>query len=270
MARLVILTTGLFLLVSEGPGTAVAQTGSLFGGSAPNSITGRSGAAGGVGSTGNFGTLGLGGSGFGAQSSTGFGAAAQGGMPFASVQGAMPFATAGMTPGPGFAGGIMPQGFAGGTQPMGMTGGRTGGVGQFGMTGRMGVGQTQFGGGQFGMGGFQRNFNRGDNFQNQGMNSRTNNQQPQIIVRSQVAFPVPERTPGAVANRLETRFDRISERGPQFANIAFEPAAEGEVVLRGTVPTEDARRLAAALTRLEPGVRAVRNELVVAAPGPSP
>ena len=38
----------------------------------------------------------------------------------------------------------------------------------------------------------------------------------------------------------------------------------GVVTLRGNVPSEEAKRLAAALVRLEPGVRTVNNETVVA------
>jgi osmotically-inducible protein OsmY len=35
------------------------------------------------------------------------------------------------------------------------------------------------------------------------------------------------------------------------------------VILKGKVPSEDERRLAEGLIRLTPGVRAVRNELIV-------
>ena len=40
-------------------------------------------------------------------------------------------------------------------------------------------------------------------------------------------------------------------------------SADGQVTLRGKVPSESTRKLVAILVRLEPGVRKVQNELVV-------
>lgn len=66
--------------------------------------------------------------------------------------------------------------------------------------------------------------------------------------------------------RFASRFSGIAERRPQLANVNVTTDDGGRVVLRGTVATEDSKKLAAALLRLEPGVREVVNELNVESP----
>lgn len=65
---------------------------------------------------------------------------------------------------------------------------------------------------------------------------------------------------------FEKRFTGITERRPQLAGVDITPAEGGKVVLRGSVASEDSKKLAAALLRLEPGVREVVNEITVAPP----
>lgn len=66
--------------------------------------------------------------------------------------------------------------------------------------------------------------------------------------------------------RFEKRFAGITERRPQLAGVNIASDYEGRVVLRGTVASEDSKKLAAALMRLEPGVRDVVNEITVEPP----
>ena len=64
-----------------------------------------------------------------------------------------------------------------------------------------------------------------------------------------------------IETALSAQLTKLLE-GRVGGGIYVQVAADGQVTLRGRVPSEDVRRLAAALVRLEPGVRRVRNELV--------
>ncbi|MEZ6057013.1 MAG: BON domain-containing protein [Planctomycetaceae bacterium] len=57
---------------------------------------------------------------------------------------------------------------------------------------------------------------------------------------------------------LETQFSALSSR---FPSVGIEVDAEGLTTLTGEVETEDDRKLAEAIARLEPGVRKVVNQL---------
>jgi len=63
-----------------------------------------------------------------------------------------------------------------------------------------------------------------------------------------------------------SRFSGIAERRPQLANVNVASDEAGRVVLRGTVASKESKDLAAALLRLEPGVREVVNEVTVESP----
>ncbi|HEX6987254.1 MAG TPA: BON domain-containing protein, partial [Planctomycetaceae bacterium] len=78
-----------------------------------------------------------------------------------------------------------------------------------------------------------------------------------------IAFDFTPATPAAAVERVTSRFDGIVSRRPELSGVTFATDDSGRVVLRGTVPSDDARQLAAALVRLEPGVREVVNELTV-------
>jgi hypothetical protein len=77
--------------------------------------------------------------------------------------------------------------------------------------------------------------------------------------------------PATEVNRLVTRrFASISNRisalsttQAHFQGINITVADKGIVTLKGSVASEDAKRLAANILRMEPGVRSVKNELVV-------
>ena len=84
---------------------------------------------------------------------------------------------------------------------------------------------------------------------------------------------VPPVRPAAAITRSVTRrfqkmsrsFSRLSDTRPQFSRVAISAQAGGLVTLRGEVPTEATKTLAENVLRMEPGVRAVRNELTVVA-----
>ena len=65
--------------------------------------------------------------------------------------------------------------------------------------------------------------------------------------------------------KLASRFSRLAETRPAFSSVKFAVGNNGTVVLSGQVESDSARRLAANLLRMEPGVRSVKNNLVVAA-----
>ena len=253
-----IVTISLLLILCGLHETSRAQSRSLFGSSGPTTQATLGGSrssfyssqSGGFGTAQPFGTQGFG-SGFGSTGlGTGMGGAGTGmgfgGTQFGSSLGA----------GPGFVGlNNTAQGFVG-MQQTGQTGGR-------------GFGQ-QFGGGHFGsqFGGRGRTGNTQFQQFNQSNNQRGATNQIQLPVRPQIAFEYPQPPPAVIATSLDAQIGRIADRGPAFRGIRF--AVEGTVVtLTGFVPDENTKRVAAALVRLEPGVRDVQNELVVAPP-PSP
>jgi osmotically-inducible protein OsmY len=78
-----------------------------------------------------------------------------------------------------------------------------------------------------------------------------------------IAFTYPQRSGSTIESTLETRFGRVSSRQSGLDGVSVSSEAEGVVVLTGEVDSEENKRLAAVLARLEPGVRSVRNELTV-------
>lgn len=269
----VVLSAALVVV----PASLPAQTGSLFGGRGPTAqpnlngarsgVGGLGGNIGGIGSTGFGLGTGIGTTGFSPLGTTGMGAPMTGiGAPTIGMQSGTGTGFVGRNfTAPGFVGvrqaGQTTQGFG----RTGMAGGfGAGGFNQFG--GQLGGGQFGgFGQNQFGGNRSQRGNDRNQQFGSQNQSTQFN-QQPQIVVRSEIAFPYAEQPPVAVATRLEGQLQRIAARRPEFGNLAFQLQPNGDVTLRGTVPDESSRRLAAALVRLEPGVRSVKNELAVAPP----
>lgn len=85
---------------------------------------------------------------------------------------------------------------------------------------------------------------------------------PQVSQRVSFVHPAPATV--QVTQQIATQLDRIALRRPEFQQVGVGLEADGTAVLTGSVPTQQAARLAESLLRLEPGVRAVRNELTVA------
>lgn len=103
----------------------------------------------------------------------------------------------------------------------------------------------QFGGGQFGGG------------------QVGSTQQTVIRPRLEIAFSAPRPTAAVVGQRLNTRFGRLAANSPVVTGIQAAAGNDGVVVLSGSVASEDAKKLAAIMAGLEPGVRSVQNNLVV-------
>jgi hypothetical protein len=118
------------------------------------------------------------------------------------------------------------------------------------------------------------------NLMNQSRQNQFNQQQAQKAARSasqpkgqfrvpmRLGFqPVPREghNPGTVMTQRMIKMPALSQTGRINASMEGQTA-----VLRGTVPTEGDRQLAEGLAKLEPGVLAVRNELVVGSTSSQP
>ena len=79
-----------------------------------------------------------------------------------------------------------------------------------------------------------------------------------------IGFDTPATVPTVSTARFTERFADIVARRPALRGVNVEADESGRVLLKGTVDSEGARDLAAAIVRLEPGVRDVVNELEVA------
>jgi hypothetical protein len=181
--------------------------------------------------------------------------------------------------------------FSGSTMQSGIFGGTTGNLlGAATMTNLFTQGQNQGGGGaaqfggnqfgggfnNFGMGGLGRGGNLG-NRNNQRLRGGGGNSQ--IVYRTQLTlgFNYPQTTDTRLTQRLERQLDHpqlrpVGGASPQVAMVATD---QGTVaVLRGTVATQEDRLLAEQIALLDPGISAVRNELMVnsgqAPPAPRP
>jgi hypothetical protein len=87
-----------------------------------------------------------------------------------------------------------------------------------------------------------------------------------VRVELQVAFDAPRPAPQQVASNLQTRLGKIlTDHNIAAPNVIM----EGDTaVLTGTASSENERLVLEKLVALEPGVRQVRNELVVISPAP--
>jgi len=116
--------------------------------------------------------------------------------------------------------------------------------------------------------GQNRNTNR-NQAQNQNQNQAGAGASNQRTIRPQltVNFKHPMASSEKTSTILLTRFEKLSKR-TDFKGITID-ANGSRVTLRGEVDSAETGRLAAMLTRLEPGVRSVQNELTVTkAPSP--
>jgi osmotically-inducible protein OsmY len=100
-------------------------------------------------------------------------------------------------------------------------------------------------------------------FANQGQQNRNNTSSrssvPQPRPQLKIAFTSPQ------VNLTKTRVDLDDRLGrlAKIQGVGTTISDQGVVTLTGSVGSEDSRKLAEALARLEPGVRSVKNELVV-------
>ncbi len=155
-----------------------------------------------------------------------------------------------------------------GNQPVFNTGDGSVGaqVGQGGFTGRS---NTAFAGNRLATQGdatsltpqFNQMTNQG-NQGNQGNTGRSNIKRARP--QQKIAFTYPKANLAATQVQMSQRFQRMT--GVTGANASI--SDEGVATLTGVVTSDDTRKLAEALARLEPGVRSVVNELRVDAVSP--
>jgi hypothetical protein len=95
----------------------------------------------------------------------------------------------------------------------------------------------------------------------QGGANSANSQNTGVRPRQKVAFEHPTRETPTVVKGIESRFSKMPSRHSYLKSVEVSAGDDGSVVLRGSVDSENAARLAENLVRLEPGVKSVRNEL---------
>lgn len=230
------------------PQSVQAQGNSLFGGSG---LT-KSGTGGISGS--------MMGTGFGSTSGSSAGRGGAGGALGGALGGASQFGGQGQSPFGGTSGGM-------GANPFGTTGANNSG-----MVGRNSgafAGNSQAGQTGANAGRATRNFGNGGNAGQRGNNGRDNSPPERttsmIRPRQRVAFEFDAKTPVAVATKMTTRMVKISRKNPSLKGVEIKVDGE-DIVLTGKVKTAEQSRLAAILLRQEPGVKSIRNELVVEQP----
>jgi osmotically-inducible protein OsmY len=79
-------------------------------------------------------------------------------------------------------------------------------------------------------------------------------------VPQRIAFPIPEISAPMLSANLQTQYAALQSRLP---GVSVSAGDAGHIVLQGVVDSEQARKLAEAIARLEPGVRTITNELIV-------
>ncbi len=217
------VTSTLLLMAS---GTASAQSNSLFGSSGPLATTGTGLSNGGGGRTG---TTGLG--------SGGVGQGTTGGNALGTQAGQAQIGQLSNTIGSGFVGRGDNAGRLIGQQNASQQGGNTNRT-------------------------FQGVNNNTARNANQNFNAQGNTQNTiRPVVR--VAFRHRLRTTAVLNTTVRTRFRRLAVRQPRFRGVTVAMVEGRNIVLRGTVDSDASKVLAENIARMEPGIRSVRNELVV-------
>ncbi|MCH9655456.1 MAG: BON domain-containing protein [Planctomycetes bacterium] len=114
-----------------------------------------------------------------------------------------------------------------------------------------------------------RNFNRASssgiqNGQNQFNRGQSGPIVPAFRPQMKIAFTAPPLPLSSVTSSMGQSLDRLKARNERLRGVQFELNADRSITLRGQVKSESAKKLAAFLAMLEPGVRKVKNELTVA------
>ncbi len=110
----------------------------------------------------------------------------------------------------------------------------------------------------------QQNNRQGGGQNDNNMNQGQQNQDQRRAIRPQykVTFDQPLKPTADIRSTLQPRFDSLSQT-PSLRGVAYELDTDGVVVLRGSVETPAQKRLAENVVKLEPGVKKVRNELML-------
>ena len=85
-----------------------------------------------------------------------------------------------------------------------------------------------------------------------------------IRPRQKIAFDYDPPAPTVIRTAVTQQYRQLQTRRPGLEGVTIEIGEGHAAVLTGTVPDENSRKLAAALARLEPGIRSIKNELKVA------
>ncbi|MEX2288428.1 MAG: BON domain-containing protein [Planctomycetaceae bacterium] len=110
-----------------------------------------------------------------------------------------------------------------------------------------------------------QNANNQTNLANNGRQQVNRTLPKRMITRHVVDFDAPAVSGSAIETKLDTRFQGAISKRINAKDLKFEVDPDGVLVMRGEVETPQDKDLAARIASMEPGVRGVRNELVVAA-----
>lgn len=263
MSRFSPFTVGLLVLIAASPAFAQSRNSGRSGSTSGFGSSGGSGFGSGSGSTGDVSA------GFGQNSVSGFGDTSSFGQ--SSGLNALSSGLGGSAAGMGLSLGSNSQGGSMGSASSRRSGTNSGNrstssrSGITGMTGQRSPGRT----GGFGMSGMT-GIPGMNSFNNMGRNNRlgaTRGVGVQQAIRPVIQFvmdvPPPALAPTAVAQSINVSLAQNERIAPSLQGVQVNVGPAGIATVRGTATTEHQRTLAAAMLSLEPGVRTVRNEIVV-------
>jgi len=117
-------------------------------------------------------------------------------------------------------------------------------------------------------------FNRANQNRNTGNTQGTRTIRPSLRLGFTPKLRPAKDLSESLSNRLKalsTRVPSLKSGRSEYASVKFDFSKQGEIVLSGSVPNEDASVLLANILRMEPGVSTVRNDLKIAnAPASKP
>lgn len=117
--------------------------------------------------------------------------------------------------------------------------------------------------------GTNRQFQAIQNNQSQQSTTQQSGTAREVRTTLRVGFTFPTASQSQVSGRLAdaniASLNRFSPIRPELADIEVSLNSNGFVVLTGSAPSVETRRLAANLMRLQPGIRKVDNQIVVQA-----
>ena len=128
-----------------------------------------------------------------------------------------------------------------------------------GFVGNRMAGQTSQQGSQPQFGNLQNNNNRN----NQNRNNRSNTDRKPVRPQYRVAFPTPVIPAPQIQSKLVTRIGELPPLQSSVGSVTVTVDNAGQVLLSGFVGTERDKKLVESYIRMEPGVRAISNQLAV-------
>jgi len=109
-------------------------------------------------------------------------------------------------------------------------------------------------------------FNRSNQNRNTGTTQGTRTIRPSLRLGFTPKLRPAKDLQESLGNRLKALSTRVPSRVSgrlEYASVKFDFSKQGEIVLSGSVPNEDASSLLTNILRMEPGVSSVRNDLKV-------